>query len=301
MASHVFSFSLFLSLVFLLPITSVSERNQKREGKVEVKWLGHACFYLKSSEGIRIVTDPFGGNMGERIGFPSIKERTEIVADIITVSHEHGDHNAVDDVNQVKGGAVVVRSEGKTEAKKIIFRGIGSFHDKEQGAKRGPNTIIVFTLDGITFCHLGDLGHILSDEQVKEIGRVDVLFIPVGGGPTINAEEGTVIISKLKPKIAIPMHYRHKRAEITWLDPVDGFLKSKEDVKLVKSDSIELARIELPEKLRVVVIFRIEGKKLNNKALKGSGYAFCLIDNFFRVDLFMILKISKKRDLTVLR
>lgn len=252
-----FLFSLFLLFIFLLlivPLDTASESNQKEEGKVRVKWLGHACFYLKSAEGIRIATDPFGGGMGKSIGFPSIKERAEIVADIITVSHEHGDHNAVDQVNQVEGGAVVVRKVGKVEAKRIIFRGIGSFHDKELGAKRGPNTIIVFTLDGITFCHLGDLGHLLSHEQIEEIGNVDVLFIPVGGGPTIDAEEGTVVINKLKPKIVIPMHYRHKRAKITWLAPVDGILEGKEDIQLVKSDSIELFKAELPEKLRVIVL-----------------------------------------------
>jgi len=147
-----------------------------------------------------------------------------------------------------------VRGTGKSEAKGIIFRGIGSFHDKEKGAKRGPNTIFVFAVEGITFCHLGDLGHLLSDEQIKEIGKVDVLFIPVGGGPTINAEEATEITNKLKPKIAMPMHYRHKRAKITWLAPVDGFLKNKEDVKLLKSDTIELRTGELPEKLQVVVL-----------------------------------------------
>lgn len=235
-------------------MTIASEFNQKGEEKIDLKWLGHACFYLKGSEGIRIVTDPFGGDMGTSIGFPSIKVRTEIVADIITVSHEHGDHNAVNDVNQVKGGATIIRGAGEAEAKGIKFLGIASFHDKQQGARRGNNTIIVFTLDGITFCHLGDLGHLLSNDQMKEIGNVDVLFVPVGGGPTINAEEATSIINKLKPKIAFPMHYRHKRAKITWLAPVDEFLEGKEDVKLIKGDSIELYRDELPEELQIIVL-----------------------------------------------
>jgi len=192
--------------------------------------------------------------MGKRIGFPAIKDRADIIADIITISHEHGDHNAANDVNQAKEGAKIIRGVEKSKAKGITFGGIASFHDKEQGAKRGANTIIVFKLDGITFCHLGDLGHLLSDKQIKEIGKVDVLFIPVGGGPTINAEEAIAIINKLNPKIAIPMHYRHKRAEITWLAPVDDFLKGKEDVKLVKSDSIILSQAELPKKLKIVVL-----------------------------------------------
>ena len=248
------SLALILLLILLLPISVVLGISQRGGKKVELKWLGHACFFLKSSQGLRIVTDPFEGGMGERIGFPRLKDREEIVADIIIVSHEHGDHNAVDEVNQANGGALIVRGTGKSEAKGIIFRGIGTFHDKEKGARRGPNTIFVFTVDGITFCHLGDLGHQLSDEQIKEIGEVDVLLIPVGGGPTINAEEATEITNKLKTKIAIPMHYRHKRAKITWLAPVDGFLKGKEDVKMVKSDSIEISSDELPEKLQIVVL-----------------------------------------------
>jgi L-ascorbate metabolism protein UlaG (beta-lactamase superfamily) len=227
---------------------------QKTEGKVEVKWLGHACFYLKSSEGIRIVTDPFNEKMAKEIKFPPIKSREGLVADIITVSHEHGDHNAVGDVNQIEGGAAIIRGEGETVAKGIKFKGIGSFHDKERGAKRGKNTIIVFNIDGITFCHLGDLGHLLNDKHIQQIGKVDVIFCPVGGGPTIDAKEATLVAEMLKAKIAIPMHYRHKRAKIKWLAPVDEFIKGKEHVKKLKSDTVYFSKEKLPAELQIVAL-----------------------------------------------
>lgn len=245
---------IFTLIILLLPSTSISMLNQKEEGKVEVKWLGHACFYIKSSEGIRIVTDPFNEKMAKEITFPALKSRKELIADIITVSHEHGDHNAVGDVNQVEGGAVIIRGVGETEAKGIKFKGVGSFHDKESGAKRGKNTIIIFKVDGITFCHLGDLGHVLTEEHIKQIGKVDVIFCPVGGGPTIDAKEATTAAKMLKAKIAIPMHYRHKRAKIEWLAPVDEFLQGKENVKKLKPDTVYLSQKQLPEKLQIIVL-----------------------------------------------
>jgi len=246
--------ALSLVLILMLSFCMAIGFSQKGEKKIEVKWLGHACFYLKSSEGIRIITDPFNEKMAEQIKFQPIKSREELLADIITVSHEHGDHNAVGDVNQVEGGAVIIRGEGETEAKGIKFKGIGSFHDKESGAKRGKNTIIVFTINGITFCHLGDLGHLLNDGHIQQIGKVDVLFCPVGGGPTIDAKEATLVANMLKAKIAIPMHYCHKRAKIKWLEPVDGFLKGKENVKKLKSDTVYFSKEQLPEELQIVVL-----------------------------------------------
>ncbi len=205
--------------------------------------------------GLRIVTDPFGEHLSNKFGFPSIRNRAEIIADIITVSHEHADHNAVNEVNQVEEGAKVIRAIGDTEVKGLIFHGISSFHDKVQGTKLGDNTIFVFTVDRIIFCHLGDLGHILNDQQIKEIGKVDVLFIPVGGPPaTINADEATIITNKLKPKIVIPMHYQYKRIKTIGLATVNEFLKGKSDVKLVKSDTIIISRDELTKELQVVVL-----------------------------------------------
>jgi L-ascorbate metabolism protein UlaG (beta-lactamase superfamily) len=245
---------LLFALILMLSFYGAIGFCQNDEKKIEVKWLGHACFYIKSSEGIRIVTDPFNEKMAKEIKFPALKSRKELVADIITVSHEHGDHNAVDDVNQVESGAVIIRGEGETEAKGIKFKGIGSFHDKESGAKRGKNTIIVFTIDGITFCHLGDLGHLLNDKHIQQIGKVDVVFCPVGGGPTIDAKESTLVANMLKAKIAIPMHYCHKRAKIKWLEPVDGFLKGKENVEKLKSDTVYFSKNQLPEKLQIVVL-----------------------------------------------
>ena len=252
-----------LVILFLLPLFFSAaiidnQCEQKKELKVEVKWLGWACFYIKSSQGIRIVSDPFCMEMVDKINKARLKDRKNIIADIITVSHEHRDHNAVDEVNQVDFmGADIIREVGEKESKGIVFRGIGSYHDKIKGQRAGPNTIFVFIVDGITFCHLGDLGHMLSEEKLEEIGKVDVLFIPVGGKATINAKEATILLKKMKPKIAIPMHYRQKKANVNWTTPItsiDDFLKGKKNLKLVKSQGIELSANKLPKKMEIIVL-----------------------------------------------
>jgi L-ascorbate metabolism protein UlaG (beta-lactamase superfamily) len=252
-----------LVILFLLPSFFSADIinnqfEQKKELKVEVKWLGWACFYIKSSQGMRIVSDPFCMEMVDKINKTRLKDRKDIIADIITVSHEHRDHNAVDEVNQGDFmGADIIRDVGKKGSKGIVFRGIGSYHDKIKGQRAGPNTIFVFTVDGITFCHLGDLGHVLSEEKIKDIGKVDVLFIPVGGKATINAKDATILLKKMKPKIAIPMHYRQKKANINWktsITSIDDFLKGKKNVKLVKSEGIELSTNKLPKKMRIIVL-----------------------------------------------
>jgi L-ascorbate metabolism protein UlaG (beta-lactamase superfamily) len=252
-----------LVVIFLLPLFfSVAiinnQSDHKEELEVEIKWLGWACFYIKNSQGIRIVNDPFCMEMVDKINKTRLKDRKEIIADIITVSHEHRDHNAVDEVNQVDfRGADIIREVGEKKSKGIVFRGIGSYHDKIKGQRAGPNTIFVFTVDGITFCHLGDLGHMLSEERLEEIGKVDVLFIPVGGKATINAKEATVLLKKMKPKIAIPMHYRQEKANANWttsITSIDDFLKGKKYLKLVKSEGIELSANKLPKKMEIIVL-----------------------------------------------
>jgi L-ascorbate metabolism protein UlaG (beta-lactamase superfamily) len=250
--------AVFLLSIPFLASAIVNQSEQKEESKVEIKWLGWACSYIKSSQGIRIVNDPFCMEMMENINKPRLKDRKDIIADIITVSHEHRDHNAVDEVNEARFmGADIVKGIGEKNCKGIIFKGIGSYHDKIKGQRAGPNTIFVFTVDGITFCHLGDLGHILDESKIEEIGKIDVLFIPVGGTATINAEEATILLNKMKPKIAIPMHYRQKKANVNWKTPIasiDDFLKGKKNVKLIKSEGIEVSSNKLPKKMEIIVL-----------------------------------------------
>jgi len=162
---------------------------------MKIKWLGHACFLLTSESGLRIMTDPYtAGVFGLDYAPPS--ER----ADIVTVSHDHADHNNVADV---KGNPQVVQGAGSQEAKGIQFKGVASAHDQASGKERGPNTIFCFSLDGINVCHLGDLGHDLAEQTVADIGGVDVLLIPVGGNFTIDAAVANRVCQKLAPKVTV--------------------------------------------------------------------------------------------------
>ena len=185
----------------------------EKEGIMRIKWYGHACFLVETEDGTKVITDPFD----ESVGYQIPKDKP----DVVTVSHSHFDHNAV---HLLQGNPEVVKDVGEKKIKGIIFKGIKSFHDKSKGAQRGSNIIFVFAIDGVRFCHLGDLGHLLNSEQQEEIGKVDVLFIPVGGTFTIDGREAQKVSQQLNPRLIIPMHYKTEACSIG-IDSCDEFLK----------------------------------------------------------------------------
>lgn len=211
---------------------------------MKVKWLGHASFLITSEEGTRIITDPYATGMG--ISYGDINE----AADIVTVSHEHGDHN---NAAAVSGSPQLVKGAAVQEAKGIQFKGIASFHDDAEGSQRGPNTIFCFTVNDVKLCHLGDLGHHLSEGQIADIGEVDVLLIPVGGFFTIDAVVATDTTEKLKPRVVIPMHYSTDKCAYP-ISGVDDFLKGKANVKRMDASEVELTKSELPSAAEIVVL-----------------------------------------------
>lgn len=213
---------------------------------MKIRWLGQSAFLITSEEGTRIITDPYktGIFIGLRYG------RIEEAADIVTVSHSDPDHN---NVAAVRGNPQVVRGVGTFEAKGIAFRGIASYHGLSVFGLKRPNTIFCFTLDGMRLCHLGDLGHQLSDEQVADIGYVDVIMIPVGGRFTIDGAGASKVCDRLKPRVAIPMHYKTDRCLIP-LARLDPFLERKTDVKRMTTSEVELKREELPSPTQIVVL-----------------------------------------------
>lgn len=209
---------------------------------MKVKWLGHATFMVTSDSGIRVITDPYARS--ENLFHGEIKE----VADIVTVSHDHFDHN---NVAAVRGNPKVVR--GTTEVKGIKFRSVSAYHDGVSGKERGSNTVFCFEVDGVTVCHLGDLGHALSDKQVAEIGKVDILLVPVGGFPTVDAKGASQICDQLKPRVIIPMHY--KTAECPFpISGVDKFLQGKKNVSRLDVSEVDFKPGKLPANPQIIVL-----------------------------------------------
>jgi L-ascorbate metabolism protein UlaG (beta-lactamase superfamily) len=209
---------------------------------MKIKWFGHSSFLIENEKGIKIITDPFDDTVGYKV--PKIK------ANIVTISHEHFDHNYL---RGVRGRPVVFKGPVKRESHKMEFRGIPSYHDSVFGAKRGPNIIFIIKVDGLNLCHLGDLGHILSEEKLEEIGPVDILFIPVGGFYTIDSNKATQIVEDIKPKIVIPMHYKTKAIKFS-IDTVEPFILNKKNVKKIESNEFEVNKETLPDTRQIYVL-----------------------------------------------
>ena len=209
---------------------------------MKIKWLGHASFMITSDTGTKIITDPYvtGGDLS----YGEIKES----ADIVTVSHDHSDHN---NVAAVRGSPGVVR--GTAKIKGIEFKGIPTYHDDAKGKLRGNNTILCFEVDGIRVCHLGDLGHQLSDTQVADLGRIDILLIPVGGYYTIDAKVAGQVCDRLKPKVVIPMHFKTDKCGYP-ITGVDEFLKGKRGVRRLNTSEVEFRQGELPATAQFIVL-----------------------------------------------
>ncbi len=209
---------------------------------MEIKWHGHACFEIRSEDGKVVVTDPYDSS----IGYPV----PEVTADVVTVSHEHYDHN---NVAAVKGNPEVVRGAGEHIACGIRFFGVNTYHDTSKGAERGMNTVFLFDVDGMRLCHLGDLGHVLEGGHVRRIRErdIDLLFIPVGGVYTIDARGANEVLAQLEPRIAIPMHYRTPPLRLN-IEKEDKFLSGKRRVR--RAEKLSLHKEDLPEMQEIVVL-----------------------------------------------
>jgi L-ascorbate metabolism protein UlaG (beta-lactamase superfamily) len=184
--------------------------------------------------------------VGGGINYSPIRE----TADVVLVSHDHGDHN---NVSAVQGKPEVVKGSGTRTVRRIRFKGVATSHDTSQGSERGPNTAFCFTLDNLNLCHLGDLGHALSPVQVADIGAVDILFVPVGGFFTIDAVVATQVCDQLKPRVAVPMHFKTPECAYP-IASVDDFLKGKKGVRKIAGSEIELGHQDLPTDTEIVIL-----------------------------------------------
>lgn len=211
---------------------------------MKIKFLGHASFLITSDKGIRIITDPYKpGCFGGGIKYSQITEE----ADIVTISHEHDDHNETN----INGNPSFIKGAGTKEVKDIKIAGVDVFHDTSAGKERGSNTIFNMLIDDINVVHLGDLGHDLSTDDVSKIGKVDVLLVPVGGYFTIDANVADNVVNLLTPKLVIPMHFKTDKCGFP-IAPVEDFTKNK-DVKKVDGE-VEVKRDTLPDKTAIYVL-----------------------------------------------
>ncbi|MEM3586933.1 MAG: MBL fold metallo-hydrolase [Candidatus Jordarchaeaceae archaeon] len=211
---------------------------------VKVKWWGHATFEIKGKN-ITVITDPHGGS----VGLPEPKT----LGDVVLVSHDHFDHNSKVDQVSKSGAERFLWAEGTKTVKGVTVKGIPTFHDESRGKQRGKNIVYTFNVDGVNFCHLGDLGHVPSDSQVKEIGQVDVLFIPVGGVFTVDAKGATEVANLIKPKIIIPMHYKVPGLQLG-ISEVKEFTRGKPRVKEIKASEVEISKDSLPKETEIWVL-----------------------------------------------
>lgn len=182
---------------------------------VEITYLGHSSFRIKTKQA-SIVTDPFDPS-AVGLKFPKVE------ADIVTVSHEHADHNFREGVS----ARFITPGAGEYEVAGVSILGIPTFHDNQKGAQRGGNTVFVLGADNLRICHLGDLGHRLDEAGLTKLGNIDVLFVPVGGVYTIDFGEAVEIVNQIEPYIVVPMHYKVEGISDTFseLSTVEGFLK----------------------------------------------------------------------------
>ena len=167
---------------------------------MKIQWFGQSCFGITSQSGLKLITDPYQTGLSPRFLYAPVNSS----ADIVTISHNHGDH---DNAAAVAGNPVVVRDAGLTAVKGLEIKGIMAFHDTEKSVGVGANIVFTFEMDGIRLAHLGDLGHPLSSAQIAELKGTDILFAPAGGGDDMKFQDGIALWQQLKPHIVIPMHF----------------------------------------------------------------------------------------------
>jgi len=205
---------------------------------MDISWLGHSCFRIKGAHAT-VITDPYSPDLGYTSGKPTAR--------IVTVSHQHPGHSYVQGVG---GEPKWVIGPGEYEIGGVLIIGLTTFHDGEKGGKRGKNTIYLMEVDEVSVCHLGDLGHVLTTEQVEELGNVDVLLLPVGGVSTIDAPMAAEVVRQLEPKVVIPMHYKTEALNRE-LEPVERFLKEMAVKEINSQPKLSFTKANLPVSTQV--------------------------------------------------
>jgi len=211
---------------------------------MRVAFLGHSSFSITDQRGIRVIIDPFPDVIG--IKFPPIS------AQVVVVTHDHFDHNAV---HQVSGDFEVLIGPIPSVVHEITFSFFPCFHDDANGVKAGLNQIVRWKQDGLTLVHLGDLGHMLDSELVSLLHRPDLLFVPIGGcGSTLDSARAGKVVAQLEPRIVVPMHFKQDGVRMH-LDPIDPFLVGRQ---CIQAPELDLRLGALPEQRTVAVLDRYQ-------------------------------------------
>ncbi len=215
---------------------------------MDIYWLGQACFKLKGKKA-SVIIDPYKSE------FTGLKLPKDLSCDVGLSTHDHDDHNNTAILISPSGGKpMVFKDPGEYEVAGVVIAGINSSHDDKGGAERGKNTIYHLMFDGLNIVHLGDLGQPeLTEDQLAQIGEVDILLIPVGSVYTIDGKRASSIVSQIEPKIIIPMHYKTEELKFE-LEGVEGFLKEMGVENITPQPKLSITKDKLPEEPMVVLL-----------------------------------------------
>ncbi|MEA2646875.1 MAG: hypothetical protein QOE92_1958 [Chloroflexota bacterium] len=211
---------------------------------VEISFVGHACFRLRGREA-SVVIDPYGKGLGLPTLTPS-----KFAADILAISHDHPGHN---NRAMVGGDPHVVDSPGEYEVRGVAIRGVAAYHDDARGEKLGRNVMFAVEIDEVTIAHLGDLGHSLTEGQQEQLGAVDVLLLPVGGGAALSATQAAEVANQLEPKIVVPMHYKLPGLKVS-LDEPKHFAAEMGIDRIEYQPKLSLSNKPSSDEMRVVFL-----------------------------------------------
>jgi len=214
---------------------------------MKIKWYGHAAFKITTDNGVRIIIDPYkSGAFGGALSYGKITDE----ADIVLTSHDHDDHNYTGDIT---GKFIQIKKPGSHNVKDIKIKAIPTYHDSSKGKERGDNLVFVIEADGLNLAHMGDLGHELEKGTINQIGKVDVLLLPVGGFYTIDANEAAKVMNDIKPAVIIPMHFKTEKCDFP-IAKVDAFTANKPGVKKTRTSEIEINKTGLPVKPEIIIM-----------------------------------------------
>jgi L-ascorbate metabolism protein UlaG (beta-lactamase superfamily) len=209
---------------------------------VQITWRGHSCFTFEDSVSRQFLVDPFDDTIGYKMTWGS--------PDAVLITHEHFDHNHLDHTVSYE----LVRTTGVHTVAGVEVTSLLAFHDNEGGRRNGATRLFVWTMGGLRFAHLGDIGQeSLSPEQSEALKNIDVLFIPVGGKTTVDGAQAAALVKKIQPRVAVPMHYGNKKVRFFEFDPVEPFLRYFDNALKLPDAGFQLRRATLPDSLTVYV------------------------------------------------